>query len=76
MAQKVNVKVVLHKEKDGGYWVEVPSLPGCVSQGETKRESLANVREAILVHLESLGTYRKSTANSHNRSVATVSLAV
>ena len=33
---------------DGGYWVaECPSLPGCVSQGETKQEAIVNIREAI-----------------------------
>lgn len=39
--------VILHRERDGGYWVECPALPGCVSQGDTRREALANIREAI-----------------------------
>lgn len=39
---------------DGGYTVYVPALPGCVSQGGTRDEALANVREAIALHLESL----------------------
>jgi predicted RNase H-like HicB family nuclease len=43
----MKLKVIVHKEKSGGYWAEVPSLPGCVTQGETLDELRANVREAI-----------------------------
>ena len=43
----MQVKVVVHEAEDGGFWAEVPALPGCVSQGETMDELLANVREAI-----------------------------
>jgi predicted RNase H-like HicB family nuclease len=43
----MNVKVVVHEAEEGGYWAEVPALPGCASQGETMDELLANVREAI-----------------------------
>ena len=40
-------QVVLHPGEDG-YWVaEVPSLPGCISQGKSKEEAIANIREAI-----------------------------
>jgi predicted RNase H-like HicB family nuclease len=46
--------VILHKAEEGGYWVEVPALPGCFSQGETVEEALTNVREAITAHLEAL----------------------
>jgi predicted RNase H-like HicB family nuclease len=47
-------QVILHAEEDGGFWVEVPSLPGCISQGDTKDEALANSKEAIEVYIESL----------------------
>ena len=43
----MKVKVVVHEAEEGGYWGEVPSLPGCASQGETLDELLANLREAI-----------------------------
>lgn len=46
--------VVLHPADEGGFWVEVPALPGCVSQGETEAEALANIREAIELTLESM----------------------
>jgi len=39
--------VVIHKEPEGGYWAEVPALPGCYSQGETVESLMENVREAI-----------------------------
>jgi predicted RNase H-like HicB family nuclease len=43
----VTLKVLIHKAEEGGFWAEVPALPGCVSQGETVEELRANVREAI-----------------------------
>jgi predicted RNase H-like HicB family nuclease len=47
-------KIVLEKDEDGGFVATVPSLLGCVSQGETEEEALANVKEAISLHMESL----------------------
>lgn len=44
--------VVLERENDGGFIASVPALPGCVSQGDTCSDVLANVREAIDVYLE------------------------
>lgn len=43
---------VLEREADGGFVVSVPALPGCVSQGDTKNEALANIEEAIELYLE------------------------
>ena len=39
--------VVVHEDPEGGFWGEVPALPGCYSQGETVQELMANIREAI-----------------------------
>lgn len=47
-------KIVIHPEPTGGYWGEVPSLPGCYSQGETVEELQTNLREAIGGYLEVL----------------------
>ncbi len=44
--------VLLQKEEDGGYVVSVPALPGCVSQGDTRAQVLANIREAIELYIE------------------------
>ena len=46
--------VVVHNAKEGGFWVDVPALPGCYSQGESVDESLQNVTEAIELYLEVL----------------------
>lgn len=47
-------QVILHKGEDGFWVVECPSLPGCISQGKTKEEALANIKEAIELYIESL----------------------
>ena len=39
--------MIVHKAEEGGFWAEVPSIPGCATQGETMEEIEANVREAI-----------------------------
>lgn len=43
--------VILHPADEGGYWAEVPALPGCYAQGETVEEVLLHAREAIEAHL-------------------------
>ena len=45
-------RVVLEPSEEGGFTAIVPGLPGCVSEGETREEVLANVREAIALYLE------------------------
>ena len=44
--------VVIHEDPEGGFWAEVPALPGCYSQGESMPELMDNIREAIAVHFE------------------------
>ena len=51
----MKLKVIIHPEPGGGYWAEVPALPGCVTQGETLAELRANVREAAAAAIETLG---------------------
>ena len=48
----MEIKVILEKQEEGGYTVYVPSLPGCISQGETMKESLKNIKEAMELYLE------------------------
>lgn len=45
-------QVILEPSEEGGFTVRVPSLPGCISEGETVEECLANIREAIELYLE------------------------
>ena len=43
---------IMEREDDGGYVVSVPALPGCVSQGDSRGEALANIREAMKLYLD------------------------
>jgi len=43
----MKLKVVVHEAEEGGYWAEVPAIPGCATQGETFEELLQNLYEAI-----------------------------
>ncbi len=47
-------QVIIYPGEDGYWVVDCPSLPGCISQGKTKEEALANIREAIELYLETL----------------------
>jgi predicted RNase H-like HicB family nuclease len=49
---EVKLQVVLEPSEEGGYTVYVPSLPGCVSEGDTQEDALVNIREAIELYLE------------------------
>ena len=48
----MRLRVVLEPSDEGGFTVYVPALPGCISEGDTRDEALANVREAIELYLE------------------------
>jgi len=48
----MKLKVILEPSDEGGYTVYVPSLPGCISEGDTREEALSNIREAIELYLE------------------------
>jgi predicted RNase H-like HicB family nuclease len=48
----MRLKVILEPSDEGGYTVFVPSLPGCVSEGESFEEALENIKEAIELYLE------------------------
>lgn len=52
--------VVLEANEDGWYTATVPALPGCISQGATKAEARANIREAIDLYLEEFGDPRET----------------
>lgn len=43
----MKLKVVIHEAEEGGYWAEVPSIPGCATQGESFDELLSNIYEAV-----------------------------
>jgi len=43
----MKLKVIIHQAEEGGYWAEVPAIPGCATQGETFEELLGNIYEAV-----------------------------
>ena len=48
----MKIRVILEPQEEGGYTVYVPSLPGCISEGDTIEEALKNIKEAISLYLE------------------------
>lgn len=48
----MEIEAVLELQEEGGYTIHVPSLPGCISEGETKEEAIKNIREAMALWLE------------------------
>jgi len=50
----MHYRVLVEQDEDGVYVAEVPSLPGCISQGQTRSEAITNIKEAIAGYLESL----------------------
>jgi predicted RNase H-like HicB family nuclease len=43
----MKLKVIVHEAEEGGYWAEVPSIPGCMTQGETMKDLVQNLRDAV-----------------------------
>lgn len=50
----MKLRVILEPSEEGGYTIYVPSLPGCISEGENINEALANIQEAIELYLETV----------------------
>ncbi len=74
MRQKVlEYNTIFQKEKEGGFSVWVPSLPGCVSQGETFEETLKNIQEAISLYLEDEKT-DEDTTDTRNQFMVPVTI--
>ena len=46
-----NLDIVVHETDEGGYWAEIPAMPGCITEGDTLEETKANIREAAEVWL-------------------------
>jgi predicted RNase H-like HicB family nuclease len=52
-------RVLIDQDEDGMFVAEVPALPGCISQGITRKEAITNIKEAIAVYLESLKAHNE-----------------
>ena len=59
----MSITAIIHEAEEGGYWAEVPSLHGCVTEGETLEEVKAALREAVLVWLETADDIAREKAN-------------
>jgi predicted RNase H-like HicB family nuclease len=52
-------RVLIEPDEDGVFVAEVPSLPGCISQGQTREQAIENIKEAIALYLESLEAHNE-----------------
>jgi predicted RNase H-like HicB family nuclease len=66
----MKLQIVLEPSEDGGYTAIVPALPGCLSEGDTREEALANVQEAIALYLEPIEDDRDFAPNAEVLEVA------
>ena len=62
----LNFKILLKKEPEGGFTVFAPSLPGCISYGDTVDESIINAKEAIELYIESLKAHGEEIPTEEN----------
>jgi predicted RNase H-like HicB family nuclease len=67
-------RVLIEQDEDGMFVAKVPALPGCVSQGKTRKEAVQNIQEAITVYLESLKNHNEPIPPSINEEVVEVSV--
>jgi predicted RNase H-like HicB family nuclease len=67
-------RVLLEQDEDGVFVAEVPSLPGCISQGATRAKALKNIKEAVEVYLESLQAHNEPVPPSIDEEVVEVSV--
>jgi predicted RNase H-like HicB family nuclease len=58
-------QVILYPGEDGYWVVECPSLPGCISQGKTKEEAIANIKEAIELYIEDMEANGEAVPEDH-----------
>jgi predicted RNase H-like HicB family nuclease len=65
-------RVLIEQDEDGAFVAEVPSLPGCISQGQTREEALDNIKEAIVVYLESLEAHNEPVPPSITEEIVEV----
>jgi predicted RNase H-like HicB family nuclease len=65
-------RVLIEQDEDGYFVAEVPALPGCISQGETRAEAVANIREAIAGYLESLKEHQEPVPPSIHEEIVEV----
>jgi len=70
----MKVRILIDRDEDGVFVAECPSLPGCVSQGKTRNEALANIQDAIRGYLESLKKHNEPIPPSIDEEIVEVAL--
>ncbi len=73
--QRLMFPVVLERDEDG-YFVSCPALQGCYSQGETYEEAIANIRDAVRLHIEDRLANREEIPEAVSVSLSTVEVSV
>lgn len=66
-------RVLIEQDEEGVFVAEVPSLPGCISQGETRAQALDNIKEAIAVYLESLEAHNEPVPPTISEEIVEIS---
>ena len=72
----MNIKISIEIDEDGIFVATCPSLPGCISQGETSKEAVSNISEAIKLHLDSLAEDGLPLFNTPERKESIIQVAV
>ena len=65
-------RVLIEQDEDGIFVAEVPSLPGCISQGKSRKEALSNIQEAIQAYIESLEKHNEPVPPSITQEIIEV----
>lgn len=68
--KEMKLKIILEPSEEGGYTAIVPSLPGCISEGDTREEAIANIEEAIELYLEPIEDDLVLTTNAEITEIA------
>ena len=66
----MKIKAIVHPAEEGGYWAEVPALPGCFTDGETMEEVVANLQDAIQGWLEVANSRQRMEPNDQMIEIA------
>lgn len=67
-------RILINQDEDGMFITEVPSLPGCISQGKTRKEAISNIKEAISLYLESLQAHNEPVPPSISEEIVEVEI--
>ena len=73
--EEMNFRIIIEQDENGVFVSEVPSLPGCISQGKTRAEALANIKDAIKGYLSSLKKHNEPIPPSISEEIVKVQYA-